>query len=108
VTVRLRALAGASLALAVALSAVVIDAARRRDADRRPRADRAQLAAAIGLADLALSSGARWLRHPSQVEPAAAIADAPGALDVDPAGALVSPSRDLLGAGGSGALERRR
>nr|MDQ3037253.1 hypothetical protein [Myxococcota bacterium] len=93
---RIRALIAVSLAVAVALAAVVIDASQRREAARDGRALRTELAARTGLADLALSSGARWLRHPSQVEPAAAIADVPGALDVDPAGAWIGPPREVL------------
>ncbi|MCA9574701.1 MAG: hypothetical protein R3B40_15510 [Polyangiales bacterium] len=51
----------------------------------------------LGTADLALSSSSRWLRHSSQVEPAAAAADAPASLDTDPAGAWLPPRRAWLG-----------
>lgn len=104
---RIRALIAASIAIVVALGGSLYDAERRRAADGDGRALRAALASRIGLADLALSSGARWLRHPSQVEPAAAIADVPGALDVDPAGAWISPPREVLREGARGTIERR-
>jgi hypothetical protein len=107
VLVRLRILAGVALACALALALVIEDAARRRFAAEPARASRRALAGALGLADLALSSGARWIRHPSQVEFAAPLADAPGALDVDPAGSLVAPPRAVLGAGARWRLERR-
>ena len=58
----------------------------RRD-DRRADA----LVTLLGVGDLALSSSARWLRHPSLAEPAAASADLLASLDVDPAGALLGP-----------------
>lgn len=61
--------------------------------DPRAQESRRALAGRLGWADLALSSDARWLRHPSLSEPAAALQDAPGALDLDPAGALISPPR---------------
>lgn len=104
---RLRALAAASLSVVLLLGAVVLDAARRRDAEGDARALRVALARAIGLPDLALSSGARWLRYPSQAEPAAALSDAPGALDADPAGAWIAPPRAVVGAGARGRIERR-
>ncbi|UJR82759.1 hypothetical protein [Sandaracinus amylolyticus] len=104
---RLRVLAAALVVLALMIAGVVLDAARRRGDGAHARAMRVELARTIGLPDLALSSGARWLRHPSQVEPAAALSDAPGALDVDPAGAWIAPPRAVLGAGATGRIERR-
>lgn len=105
--VRLRVLAAASLALGLLLAGVAWDAARRREHEETARALRIELARTLGLPDLALSSNARWLRHPSQAEPGAALADAPGALDADPAGAWIAPPRAVLGAGARGRLERR-
>lgn len=104
---RIRALIAVSIAIALALGALAMDAARLRDADGEGRALRAALASRVGLADLALSSDARWLRHPSQAEPAAAISDAPGALDVDPAGAWIAAPREVLAEGARGTIERR-
>ena len=49
---------------------------------------------ALGLTDLALSSTARWLRHPSQAERSAAVADTPYPLDVEPAGGILLPPRE--------------
>ena len=110
-----RALAAQRTALALALGAVLglalvgvtLDASRRRHGDHAARDARARLAASTGLPDLALSSGARWLRHPSQAEPAAAISDAPGALDVDPAGGWIGPPRAVLAEGARGTIEAR-
>ena len=45
----------------------------------------------LGFADFALSSSARWLRHPSQVERMAPFQDLPASFDVDPAGSLQGP-----------------
>lgn len=104
---RLRALAAGMLGIALLLAGVLWDASRRRDAAAPAGALRAELARATGLADLALSSNARWMRHPSQVEPAAAIADAPGALDADPAGAWIAPPRAVVAEGARWRLERR-
>ena len=101
---RLRwALAGAAIT-ALLLGWMLLDAAHRRGRGDA-RADRA-LVQATGLADLALSSSVRWLRHPSQAEPAAAFSDGPAALDVDPAGALLGPPREVVSAGGI-AVQRR-
>lgn len=73
-------------------AAVLVDASRRRSSlDPRGAADVVRIS---GLPDLALSSGARWLRTPSQVEPWAAVADVPASLDTEPAGAVVGPPRE--------------
>lgn len=93
---RIRMLIAISLAFLIALAASVADAARRRSADREGRELRAMLAAQVGWADLALSSHARWLRHPSLAEPGAAFSDIPGGFDVDPAGAFIAPPREVL------------
>jgi hypothetical protein len=45
---------------------------------------RAELARSLGFADLALSSSARWIRHPSQVEPMAPMSDLPASFDTGP------------------------
>lgn len=95
---RLRRLALGGLLLGLALLACTTHAASRgRDAARRAEVARATVHL-TGLPDLALSSTSRWLRHPSQAEPAAAFADLPGALDVDPAGALIAPPTAVLAA----------
>jgi len=81
----------------VAGSALALDAAVVLDANRRlGEADPASARAVVrlvGTADLALSSNARWLRHPSHVEPWAAVADQPATLDTEPAGAILGPQR---------------
>ena len=86
------------LPIAILVAGLLVDAARRRDERARERSPRA-LVDAIRIPDLALSSSARWLRHPSQAEPGAATADLPSSLDVDPAGALIGPPREVLRAG---------
>ena len=50
----------------------------------------------LGVADLALSSSSRWLRHPSITEPGAPFADSPAILDNDPAGAMIGPPHEVL------------
>jgi hypothetical protein len=104
---RIRMLIAISFAFILTLGGVLTDAARKRNADREGRALRVMLATQIGWADLALSSNARWLRTPSQVEPAAAISDIPGGFDVDPAGAFIAPPREVLREGARGSIERR-
>lgn len=80
------------LALSSALALVGAHASVHRltahDSDRR-------WVEATGLADLSLNSAVRWLRHPSQAEPAAPFSDGPASLDTDPAGAIVGPPRPL-------------
>ena len=88
---RVRRFGWTVLALLTATAAATAHSWARRDAERATRAKRQALVGALGFADLALSSSVRWIRHPSQVEPNAARSDLPGALDVDPAGALVGP-----------------
>lgn len=84
---------GATILCAVALACVCGHAQWTRSQDADARRARLEVVRLTGLPELALSSGARWLRHPSQVEPAAALSDAPGALDVDPAGVGTTPPR---------------
>lgn len=87
----------ALVVLSVTLVALVaIDASRRA---APPSDATVALAQATGLFDLFLSSGSRWLRHPSLTEPAAALADAPDGLDTDPGGLAIPrrPERDGVG-----------
>ncbi|MEC7520081.1 MAG: hypothetical protein VYE22_09465 [Myxococcota bacterium] len=100
-TPRLRALAGGLVLLAALVAVALVDAGRRRP---RSGPDH-EAAVSLGLPDLVLSSAERWLRHPSQAEPGAAVSDLPGAPDVDPAGALIGPPRAVLRVGG---VEPRR
>ena len=88
------------LALLSALTLLLLAGADawRRNANHAERARmHGVLTQLTGSSDLALSSSSRWLRNPSQVEPAAAAADAPAILDTDPAGALIPPDPTLLG-----------
>lgn len=106
---RARRAAAAGATLFALLVMVLVDAqlraAHRRDPDRPPSATVAQV---TGLADLALNSSARWLRHPSQAEPGAPFSDVPGGLDVDPAGALLGPPHEVVVSGESSSLPVRR
>ena len=99
---RLRYLLAACVLATIACAAVGFDAhvRRQREAGRieRTRA----VVALLGFGDLALSSGARWLRHPSQTEPGAPFADLPGAVDIDPAGAALGPPLPVLEVGARG------
>ncbi|MCB9600135.1 MAG: hypothetical protein H6721_01895 [Sandaracinus sp.] len=84
---RTRRLLAAVALLALATAGVLAHAlTRHANLDARRAAVRF-----VGFADLALSSSARWIRHPSQVEPGAPFQDGPASLDTDPAGAVVGP-----------------
>lgn len=102
---RLRPLAGLGLLALLSLGALPLDAARRRA--NRDAARHEAVVALTGLSDLALSSSVRWLRHPSQVEPAAPFSDVPGGLDVDPAGGWIGPPPDVLRQGAAELVVRR-
>jgi hypothetical protein len=104
--IRARRLGLALLLALAALAGVLVDAARRREGADATRAR--AIVAATGLADLALSSSVRWLRHPSQAEPGAPFSDAPASLDVDPAGAWIGPPRPVLSVGAVEVRVRRR
>jgi len=91
---RLRALAFALALLGSTSLAVVLDASARRADDAEGLASRRALVHGLGFADLALNSGARWLRHPSQVERTAPFADLPAVPDTDPAGASIGPPEE--------------
>lgn len=88
----------ARLLLSAALFALigaglVVDASSRRTTWTLSRPARLARVRELGFADLALSSSSRWLRHPSLVERAAAVADTPDSLDTDPAVGLLPPER---------------
>jgi len=76
--------------LTLATLGVTLHACSRR-LDDAALASRRAAVRAVGSADLALSSSARWIRHPSQVELAAPFQDGPASFDTDPAGAIVGP-----------------
>jgi len=96
---RLRALLLASLVGAVTVTWVGLDARSRRAHEAERTSQTRAVVSLLGFADLALSSDARWLRHPSQTEPGAAFADLPGAVDIDPAGSALGPPRAILAVG---------
>ena len=85
---------GAFVASLVAML-VHADAQRAKATAPHEERQRASVVRLVGVADLAVSSSSRWLRHPSVSEPGAAFSDAPAMLDTDPAGAAVAPPRAL-------------
>ena len=103
---RLRVALGVALLLGAAIAGILVDASSRAAA----RDDARQRAAVrlVGLPDLVLSSSSRWLRHPSQAEPGAALSDLPSGLDTNPAGALIGPPREVLSVGGVHVRRRAR
>lgn len=105
---RARALAAALVVALLAIAGVLGDAARRRGADEERRAMRSAVVRVLGTPDLALSSSSRWLRHPSQAEPGAPFADAPGMPDPDPAGGVIAPPREILRIGAPEVRAERR
>ncbi|MCC7541810.1 MAG: hypothetical protein IT379_36665 [Deltaproteobacteria bacterium] len=106
-----RLLALAMLLVAAAIVRLVLSHADRSRARRAAEDVRHRAAARVmGAPDLALSSSSRWLRHPSQTESGAAFSDGPATPDMDPAGAVIAPPRDVLrrGAFGGEIVRRRR
>ena len=85
--------------MALALAGVWTHAGLLRARSERGLAVCAAIVTATGSADLALSSGARWLRHPTSAEPAAGCAG-PTCLDTDPAGLALPPPREIFSAEG--------
>ncbi|MBC7173510.1 MAG: hypothetical protein H5U40_13805 [Polyangiaceae bacterium] len=92
--------------LVIALATLATHAAylRRKDASGL----RHDVVALVGTGDLALSTNARWLRHPSQAEAGAAASDGPLFFDPDPAGALIGPPLPILGVGAREPARRAR
>lgn len=86
---------------ALALGALGVASAHRSALVRERARDRTVIIAAASLVggELALNAGARWLRHPTRVEPWAYGHDGPGVVDADPAGAFATPVREGLTAG---------
>lgn len=87
---RLRAAAVVAGLLALAVLAMGLDARARSGAVRAGVERTASIAHATGLSDLALSTHSSWLRHPALAVPSSGASDAPGGLDVDPAGAVIA------------------
>jgi hypothetical protein len=82
------------VALALAVSAVLLDASARRRARAREQVVIDLVSARLPSSDLSLSGGARWLRAPSMEEPSAAFAEGPAMPDPDPAGGVMAPPVD--------------
>lgn len=78
---------------ALAVAGTFMDAAYGVAAAGPALAERAALAARLGLTDLALFTEARYTRHPSQADRHAAFQDHPFAIEHFPSGALVTPTR---------------
>lgn len=77
-----------------------------RNAARQELGGKQQLAAALGLTDLAIWTEARYTRHPSQTDFFSPFQDFPGALEHFPAGAIISPQRTgFAQTGGTDATE---
>lgn len=79
------------LALLVAADAGVLVHAREHRRLARDTREARGVVRVVGAADLALSTNARWLRHPSSVETWAAVSDLPASLDTEPAGGVIGP-----------------
>lgn len=89
-------LALAALGLALAGFALTfLDAVVGRERRGAPLAERAALAAHLGLTDLALFTEARYSRHPSQADLHSAFQDHPLALEHFPSGSLLPPPATL-------------
>lgn len=95
--IRPSSLAFAALGLALAgFAATFLDAALARSRNAAALAERAALAARLGLTDLALFTEARYTRHPSQADLHSAFQDHPLALEHFPTGSLLPPSAALI------------
>lgn len=81
------------LGLAVCAAAALLGA----DATRARRETGREVAAALGLTDVALFGEARYTRHRSLADLASAFQDGPMSLDHFPAGSLVTPPRPTDG-----------
>lgn len=60
--------------------------------------DKMALVATLQLTDIAVWTEARYTRHPSQTDFFSAFQDFPGAIDHFPAGSVIAPNTELLGA----------
>jgi hypothetical protein len=99
-------LAWTALLLAGVL-AMLIDARLQRAAQKARHPEVQSVVRLLGVADLALSSTSRWLRHPSITEPGAPFADGPAILDNDPGGAAIGPPHAAAMLGGARQLGPR-
>lgn len=80
---------------ALVLGLVALHAHARTGARRDEQAAVDAITRLLPAADLSFAGSARHLRFPSLEEPGAAFADAPGAPDLDPAGAAVAPPKSV-------------
>lgn len=95
--VRPSSLAFAVIGLAIAgFTATFLDAAGLRARGAAELAGRGELAARLGLTDLALFTEARYTRHPSQADLHSAFQDHPVALEHFPTGSLLPPPAALI------------
>ena len=77
-------------ALAAAALVTILDAAERRGREAARDPARAAMRA-LGLADLCLTTEARYTRHPAQADRFAPFQDLPGAFEYAPSGAWMPP-----------------
>lgn len=83
----------AALGVLAALGAgEALDAAMRAPHEAARIAAERQIAADLGLSDLALFTEARYTRHPALADHAAAFQDAPGSFEHFPSGSFVPPA----------------
>lgn len=91
-TLRSSTVAFTILGVLIAASlAILIDAARLREARMRDLAATRALAARLQLTDIALVTEARYTRHPSQADLHSAFQDHPLALEHFPSGSFIAP-----------------
>ena len=80
------------LALLLVLDgALLVDALSRRKVEATTLAQLEVLTGALGLTDLAVSTEARYTRHPAVSDPMAPFMDHPGAIEHFPSGAFWLP-----------------
>lgn len=77
--------------LLVIYGALLVDGISRRKAETTALARLEVLTGALGLTDLAVSTEARYTRHPAVSDPVAPFMDHPGAIEHFPSGAFWLP-----------------
>ena len=94
---RLKTLLGPALGgLTRTLAQTEADAGRLRAERANETASTRELAARLGLADIALFTEARYTRHPAQADLHSAFQDHPVALEHFPSGSLMPPRHENL------------
>ncbi len=88
---------GATALLLLLLGLALLHAGLARRALRPEVERRRELAAALGLTDLALFTEARYTRHPTQADRHTPFQEHPFSLEHFPSGSLVPPPAQLRG-----------